>query len=642
MHFKVIIVLARFYCRRVVVKIEKKKIAGWVGLVLLVVCVAGTAWYFLRNFSERNYSFDIGTMYRYHIIYDSSSAAAFMSSSDTSTVSGVTKAVFDYTLTPFVEKKNGWLVSIKIGPVEKFSFIYNGEELFNDRSITDHIFSSRMAVFELSRSGEIGQIFFAPKEDVVFQGTIKMVLGDIQAALVEKSASWNKSEKDQYGNYIATYDIRAENEEIIDIRKSITEYTSVIPVKIPLQEIEQKNNSEIQIRWEKAGHMGTMSGKKNLLVIGRKNHQQLFTLETAFTCSFTDAIKASDDHSKLKDLTASWGASAMGTIAIDEAAKRKILEKREQNMTNEEMSSLLRSYSQTGEMYEKGAFLWRVTAHLELHPEDTKVLEKLFEEDSFNNNGRIFVLGILASVDNSEAQASMRKILDSKAAKEDRFYPVYVQQTIFLKNPDEKTVAFVETFYQQASAMKKFENAAAFMIGGVAGKLRKSGNETVAIRLNNQLLSALSQAKTDAEKERFLDAMGNSGFSSNVAVASEYLKADDARVRASVANAIRYVQTPESEKILFDLIADKDPTVKMNAINTLSEYKPSGSMLSQIQTYVADGTIPADNYLGLVQVLSGYGTGNTNVRKILETMQKKAFHNSEVRTKLNSILKGGS
>ncbi len=100
------------------------------------------------------------------------------------------------------------------------------------------------------------------------------------------------------------------------------------------------------------------------------------------------------------------------------------------------------------------------------------------------------------------------------------------------------------------------------------------------------------------------------------------------------------MQNPESEELLFDLITDKDPTVKMNAINTLAEYRLSPPLLDKLRTYVTDGTIPADNYLGLIQVLAGYGASNQNVRGILETMQKKPFHNPEVRARLNSMLQG--
>ncbi|HOW52883.1 MAG TPA: hypothetical protein PLV42_12670 [bacterium] len=63
-------------------------------------------------------------------------------------------------------------------------------------------------------------------------------------------------------------------------------------------------------------------------------------------------------------------------------------------------------------------------------------------------------------------------------------------------------------------------------------------------------------------------------------------------------------------------------------------------MFEKLHSYVSDGTIPADNYLGLIQVLSGYGASNQNVRGILETMQKKPFHNPEVRSRLNSMLQG--
>ncbi len=608
--------------------------------IVSLLCIAVVAWYLYARHSPRQYYFEKGVAYRYAFDYAGDSEAVFMKAgAEGSSVTGATNAKLTYTLTPIIRNNEGWLVALSFDEIENFSFIYNGNELFEDDSSRDFILKNRTAAVTIAPDGKVGRLYFKPNEDVVFQSTVKMILGDVQTVIAEKQSSWSGEEQDQTGSYEARYTIGAETDKTFDMTKTIARYTKIIPTNVKMDDTEQKNDSSLAIVWSKKGRLESLSGAKKLTVTGREG-QRLFTLDAKYSCRFLEAKKVSTENTVLAQALSSWRSSAIGTVTIDEAARKKMLEKRAQNMTRAEMMESLRSYAADGTMYEKGFFLWRVTAYLELHPEDSKTLESLFAEKEFGEHGRMFVLGILASVEHPEAQTSLRSILSHDSAKQDRYYSVYVQQIMQVKNPDERTVAFTEEFYRTAQAQKKLQNAAALTMGGIAGKLRKSGNESAALRLNNELTVSLSQAKSPKEQERLLDALGNAGFDANIAIAASYRQAADPVVRASVANAIRYVQNPESEELLFDLITDRDPTVKMNAINTLAEYRLSPPLLDKLHSYISDGTIPADNYLGLIQVLAGYGASNQNVRGILETMQKKPFHNPEVRSRLNSMLQG--
>ena len=177
------------------------------------------------------------------------------------------------------------------------------------------------------------------------------------------------------------------------------------------------------------------------------------------------------------------------------------------------------------------------------------------------------------------------------------------------------------------------------MIGSVAGKLVKQGDTINGLRLNKILLEDLDKAQTPAKAERMLDALGNAGIDSNINAALPYSKSVNPRVRASVTNVVRNAQTPESEKMLLDMLDDKENIVKMQAVNTLGNYALKEEHLEQIKDKLHDDTLGPDQYYYVLGVLKQYEKVHPKiVEKSLIEMTRRSMH-ADLHSQVSGMLK---
>ncbi len=125
----------------------------------------------------------------------------------------------------------------------------------------------------------------------------------------------------------------------------------------------------------------------------------------------------------------------------------------------------------------------------------------------------------------------------------------------------------------------------------------------------------------------------------NIATAIEYSGSVNPRIRATVANVVRNVQTPESEKLLLDMLKDKENIVKMQAVNTLGMYALKEEHLEQIQKNLKDDILGPDQYYYVLGVLKKYEKSNSQiVQKSLEEMARRPMH-ADLHSQVTNMLK---
>ena len=320
-------------------------------------------------------------------------------------------------------------------------------------------------------------------------------------------------------------------------------------------------------------------------------------------------------------------SSGIGTVEMSENTQRKILEQQTKGITSSEMLKTLREFGINGKIGDKQLFIMRTVAYLKLYPERTKDLIPLFNENGFSSEGKILVMGLLASSGDSKAQEVMRTLLKSDAAKTDELYPLLLQNISMLETPDSRTMDFAEKLYKTSKESGKFISSSSLIVGSVAGKMIKQGNTAEGMRLNSILVKDLDEAETPEKAEKLLNAIGNAGIAENVKKAAEFAESVNPRIRASVANAVRNTQTEESEKMLLNMLSDKENIVKIQAINTLAIYSLNENHLLQIKDRLHDNTLDPDQYYYLLGLLKKYTKSNPEiVKESLEEMSRHKMH----------------
>lgn len=539
----------------------------------------------------------------------------------------------DFSLYPVKKLDDGnMLVEFSFDEIEKCSFIFNGKNLFYDQATKDAVFSGRKAALVITPEGKIPDIRFRKNEEQVFMSTVKLVAAYFRTnTRPAKNAAF---EQDQNGSYKAVYSVD-KNGGSCRITKKFNEYLSLLAFPSGISEYMQEHSVSIshvvENKMIKAGE-----GHQQTAVYNNENIL-IFRFEMDFTLELT-GISDADKSPRLSDFS-EMKSSGIGTVEMSENTQRKILEQQTKGITSSEMLKTLREFGINGKIGDKQLFIMRTVAYLKLYPERTKDLIPVFNENGFSSEGKILVMGLLASSGDSKAQEVMRTLLKSDAAKTDELYPLLLQNISLLENPDTITMDFAEKLYKTSKESGKLVSSSSLIVGSVAGKMMKQGNTAEGKKLNSMLVKDLDEAENPEKAEKLLNAIGNAGIADNVKKAAEFAESVNPRIRASVANAVRNTQTEESEKMLLNMLSDKENIVKIQAINTLAIYSLNENHLLQIKDRLHDNTLDPDQYYYLLGLLKKYTKSNPEiVKESLEEMSRHKMH-PDLSSQVSNMLK---
>lgn len=575
-----------------------------------------------------------GKKYSFSLKYRSDSYNYFVNPGGTDEkIAGLFDCGMNFSFYPVRKLDDGnMLAEFSFDKIEKCSFMFNGKNLFDDRATIHALFFDRKAAFLLSPEGKISDIKFAKNEDQVFISTVKLVAAYFRT---NTRPSKNKVfEQDQNGSYKALYSVDKTNDSR-EISKKFSEYLSLLAFPSGISEYMQEHSVSIAHVVENK-MIKTGEGHQQTAVYNNEN-TLIFRFEMDFALELT-GISDADKSSRLSDFS-EMKSSGIGTVEMSENTQRKILEQQTKGITSSEMIKTLREFGINGKIGDKQLFIMRTVAYLKLYPERTKDLIPIFNENGFSSEGKILVMGLLASSGDSKAQEVMRTLLKSDAAKTDELYPLLLQNISLLENPDTITMDFAEKLYKTSKESGKLVSSSSLIVGSVAGKMMKQGNTAEGKKLNSMLVKDLDEAENPEKAEKLLNALGNAGIADNVKKAAEFAESVNPRIRASVANAVRNTQTEESEKMLLNMLSDKENIVKIQVINTLAIYSLNENHLLQIKDRLHDNTLDPDQYYYLLGLLKKYTKSNPEiVKESLEEMSRHKMH-PDLSSQVSNMLK---
>lgn len=560
-----------------------------------------------------------GKKYSFSLKYRSDSYNYFVNPGGTDEkIAGLFDCRMNFSIYPVRKLDDGnMLAEFSFDKIENCSFMFNGKNLFDDRTTIQALFFDRKAAFVLSPEGKISDIKFSKNEDQVFISTVKLVAAYFRT---NTRPSKNKVfEQDQNGSYKAFYSVDKNNDSR-EISKKFSEYLSLLAFPSGISEYMQEHSVSISHVVENK-MIKTGEGHQQTAVYNNEN-TLIFRFEMDFALELT-VISDADKSSRLSDFS-EMKSSGIGTVEMSENTQRKILEQQTKGITSSEMLKTLREFGINGKIGDKQLFIMRTVAYLKLYPERTKDLIPIFNENGFSSEGKILIMGLLASSGDSKAQEVMRTLLKSDAAKTDELYPLLLQNISLLENPDTITMDFAEKLYKTSKESGKLVSSSSLIVGSVAGKMMKQGNTAEGKKLNSMLVKDLDEAENPEKAEKLLNALGNAGIADNVKKAAEFAESVNPRIRASVANAVRNTQTEESEKMLLNMLSDKENIVKIQAINTLAIYSLNENHLLQIKDRLHDNTLDPDQYYYLLGLLKKYTKSNPEIVK--ESLEEMSRH----------------
>ncbi|HQM85585.1 MAG TPA: HEAT repeat domain-containing protein [bacterium] len=619
---------------------SKKKLWAILSVIILTVS-AGLFFYFLKRPLLFKFEYEPGMKYTYSLHYKSSSKTFMLTQSESDpleTLAGNMDYNIDIVFRPFKKENDRIFSAVSFENLRKTEFFYGEENLFHDPSVARRVYLNDEAVIKMNSLGKIEDIMFKKDSDIVFVSTMKLILADIQVSVTDKNIRnpWEKSETTQYGETESSYTLKNVDSETISLEKIRLRYSNIKNVSLKETEIKTDLKGSWKVSLNRKGYLEEFKGSEKINITDKKG-RNVFDLDTDIKYLLKSIEKEKKTYGD--DFLKSMISSKIGIVEINEKMKTDALKNRAKEMTRIEMLKTLKTLSEEGEIYDQQRFWWRVSGYLKLYPERCADLIPLFKESSFDSKARIFVFGILASVGHEEAQKTMRELIVSQEAQNDKFYIILLQNFSILEHPDPNTVKLISSIYDESFSSKNIIRAAASLtVGALAGKLKNKNDLTAAYSLNNKLLTSLENAVDAKEKEYLLDALGNSRIENNIKTAAKYVNDKTDEVRASVANALRNTQTEESEKILFELTQDEKTIVQRQSLNALSNYDLKTDHLKTIESQIRSQKIGDNLYLDVAQLLMKYPEEKDTGKNILEYMKENAPYNTHLKAKINTML----
>ncbi len=604
--------------------------------VLSIVLALAAFFFFNKKFRSLKYDFETGKRYSYKLAYKSENKTHIPQLEGGKTLSGSMNCTFLVDFIPFKKENGYFFLHLVTRDIQECNVFFNGNNIINSSGQSEFEFKNRVAVLKIHESGKIKKVFFRKQERDIFKNTIMLLAGELQMIFGE-NGSWKKREVNQYGRYDSLYERKGMGFSSARVLKKKEKYSTLSAVNGSLSHFSQDVDSSMKMDFSLDGYPEKIEGFEKS-VVRDTTGVEFFNLNTSFLFEMVSFSKFQNDYNfELPDYKKMSDATP-GKIDVSEKKERELLEKRAMGISAPDIAEAFDDLAQIGDMHDKSGFWWKASGFLKLHPERSEDFVKIFQKKKITYKPKMFVLGILVSAGHPQAQAAIRKILDLPSTKADPMYSLYFQNISHIKNPDRETVDYVKNFYMQTRSSGEMRTTASLTAGAVASRLYRNGDRSEAEKMRTHIVEDLKSARTDGEREYLLDGIGNMGMEENTDEVVQFVGSKNPRIRASVANALRRVQTGETEEILFDLVKDRASVVQRKSISVLYSYNLDSERITDLKKNVVDGTIRENSYLDVIHLMAKYPNETENMEEALLGMKERGVSDKSVLARINHVL----
>jgi hypothetical protein len=209
-------------------------------------------------------------------------------------------------------------------------------------------------------------------------------------------------------------------------------------------------------------------------------------------------------------------------------------------------------------------WVWRDSAYLELHPEQTSLLLDRAMKDPIGMQAAAIDIVVISRTDAAQ-RALMFAFDKTKLTNDDR--EILFQHLGQLMRPSQDFLRWAEAEHDRSKGTDLWL-ATSYTLGGLAWHASETFPE-ISNRLVDKLEGELRQATTDPLREIAIRALGNAGAQRSLPLLVPYAKSKDVAVRAAVASALRRIDGEASVDALLLLVADPDDFVSRDAVASL-------------------------------------------------------------------------
>jgi hypothetical protein len=283
--------------------------------------------------------------------------------------------------------------------------------------------------------------------------------------------------------------------------------------------------------------------------------------------------------------------------------------------------------------------LIRAAGFMRANPESCDALEARFATS--RPKGRELIVDLLASSGDAKAQAVMRAVLATPAAREDAtLYQHMLQRFALVTHPNAESVAFVlaEWGRGKASHENGLRQASVYTLGSLAFHANASENADMASSILARLLGDLRTAHDANEERGLVAALGNTGMEGARAAVMERTTSRDAHFRAQAAISLRKFDEPAVRLRLVAMVGDDDLEVAQAALRSLDTQHPLPAELAVLAERAENGTTNASADPALVTFVAAHRKERAQATRILEAIAGRVGDRRELKQQVDAAL----
>jgi hypothetical protein len=485
------------------------------------------------------------------------------------------------------------------------------------------VLSGREALVEVEPTGAIRTMRFASKDPDVFKHVMQWLLTHTQVVLPEDEARrsagrWNALEDTSLGQVQASYAVDETRD--LTVHRVRTAYTRLYAATSSKGAAPHQLDSRATFTFDAAGYLSGLSHQERLLARSGTGEvlldsTELLRLTLHAVERFTPPAQvALADHAEVR---------RPGVITISDATRRRAQEQRAAGLPMERLMADLLKYGGSGEMPDHNDWLWKAVGRLQLEPERCRELVAVFTSPTLKAPGRALVLDLLVGAGHAQAQAVLRELLETREAREEgKAYLSFVQRLGLLAAPEQDTLEWLARHHARARSEKQegLRNANAYALGAAVSRL--GAEDAKAGSYTRLLLDGLGEARTPAERETYLRALGNAGRTEGVAAVLSHVADPEVSVRMAVAAALRKTETPRATGALLQLARAPERQVQTEALISLKEHHLDAQALAQLRDMVLSGGLRAGSERSLISLLAERLDGGPAVVQMLQSLSR--------------------
>jgi hypothetical protein len=555
-------------------------------------------------------------------------ADAFAGRAGPASTTGQTNLDVDLQVVGLADDPRGTLATLQFTRVHDVRVVVDGVDLV-DGSLADEgaaTLTSPVATIVRAPSGRVVALSVPPDAPPLWSRLVQLLLGETQFVL-DDGASWDADER------TAPLAVRAHytRTDDADDHVVVTRQATPTAVQFPRAALSHTTLSGQRTARFAAGTLRALAGVEQL-VVRDDDGRDVFVVDT--TVSLT--LVQRDRRATLPAAPARLVSIDPHVVTRDDAAARtQALSARVEGLTREELLATVTAALPTGAVPDHDRFLWRATGLLQQEPTLVATLKPLFFDARAGHEGRALVLDLLVGAAHANAQQLLCELLDTPVVQDDPRAALLRQRLTFVRHPSSETLAFVTT---KAGGTDSFRDPARMSLGAMAGALARSDRSPEAAAAAQRLVDWYDDARDDDERDVLVRALGNAGVDGFDGPVLAAARADDPRVRAVAASALRKLRSPRAHAALIALMRSNDAAVSRRAIDSLGERPFSAEVAEAVQAAVVDGALPDASYQPLVNLLAKNARTDATARATLTAILSADVHDAQVKARVRQIL----